>query len=94
MSRTAELEKKVAALPGGAEFKDAVDGLPVEALKARITSLQQQLDESEEHKEANEALTEARATVSELVGPYNDVKKAVKVKTKYILELIKEKGGN
>lgn len=75
------------------EFAAEVDGLSDAALRARIVSLQQALAESEMHKEANEALTQARAEVNELAGPYNDVKKAVKLKTRYILDLIAEKGG-
>lgn len=74
------------------DFVIEVDGLPVEALKARIVQLQQSLEESEEHKESNDSLKEARAQVSELAGPYRDVKKAVKLKTKYIIELLKTKG--
>lgn len=76
------------------EFASEVDGLSDAALRARIVSLQQALAESEQHKEENEALIQARAEVTELSGPYNDVKKAVKLKTRYILTLIEEKGGN
>lgn len=75
------------------EFALEVNNLSAADLKGRIVSMQQQLAESEAHKEANEALTQARAEVSELVGPYNDVKKAVKLKTRYILELIAEREG-
>lgn len=74
------------------DFVQEVDNLSAEELKGRIVQLQRALEESEEHKEANDVLASARAEVSELVGPYNDVKKAVKAKTKYIIELLKEKG--
>lgn len=93
MSRDEALEKKVNKLPGGVEFKEEVDRLSVPQLEARITNMQKQLEESEEHKEANVKLNNAKAEVKELSGPYNDVKKAVKVKTKYIIALIREKGG-
>lgn len=88
-----ELENKVYKLPGGKEFKEEVDTLNISQLEARISNYQKALDESEEHKKENEALKQAKAEVSLLEGPYNDVKKAVQVKTKYIIELIKEKGG-
>lgn len=93
MSRDAELENKVYKLPGGKEFKEEVDTLSIATLEARITKMQKDLDESEEHRKNNEALIQVKNEKAELEGPYNDVKKAVQVKTKYIIELIKEKGG-
>ena len=92
MSRNEELEKKLLALPGGQEFKEVVDRLNAADINNRISQLQKLLAESEEHKEQNEALKQARAEVSELAGPYRDVKKAVAIKTKYLVELAKEKG--
>lgn len=73
------------------DFCHEVDSLGAEALKARIVQLQQTLEESEAHKDSNEELKQLRSQVSELAGPYRDVKKAVKLKTKYIIELLKEK---
>jgi hypothetical protein len=73
------------------EFAVEVSKLDATALKSRITGLQQALEESEEHKNANQALIDARTEVSLLSGPYRDVKKAVKLKTKYILELLKSR---
>lgn len=72
------------------EFADEVRKLDAEALKARIVALQKGLQESEEHRENNEALHDAKETVRMLQEPYNDVRKAVKLKTKYILELLLE----
>lgn len=74
-------------------FADEVESLSITQLEARISSYQKQLDESEEHKEANELLKHAQEKVSELNGPYNDIRNAVKLKTKFIIHLIKEKGG-
>lgn len=74
------------------EFSQEVYNLPPSDLKNRIAALQQSLSESEEHKASNEALNEARDQVSLLSGTYRDVKKAVKLKTKYILELLKSRG--
>lgn len=93
MARDEELEKKLFKLAGGAEFKNEVDGLSIELLEQRITNMQKALDESREHKKNNEALKKVSDEKSELEGPYKDVEKAVKVKTKYIIELVKEKGG-
>lgn len=93
MSRDEKLEKQVFKLPGGKEFKETVDRMSVKDLEGRITQMQKDLADSEEHRENNKVLKDAKDKVSELSGPYNDVKKAIKVKTKYIIELIKEKGG-
>ena len=88
-----DLENKLFKLPGGQEFKEEVDRLSIQQLEARISRMQKDLDDSEEHKKNNEALNKVKNEKAELEGPYNDVKKAVKIKTKYIIELIKEKGG-
>lgn len=88
-----KLVEKLYKLPGGEEFEGAVLGLSVQALKERIAQMQKDLDESEEHKKENQALADLKSEVATIEGPYNDVKKAVKVKTKYCIELIKEKGG-
>lgn len=93
MGRDADIEGKVYKLAGGQEFKEEVDRLSIEALEARITAYQKGLDESREHKKNNEALAKVSAEKSELEAPYREVENAVKVKTKYIIELIKEKGG-
>lgn len=74
------------------EFCQEVDALGADALKARIVSYQQSLAESEACKENDDELKQARAKVSELNGPYQDVKKAVKIKTSYLVELLAEKG--
>jgi hypothetical protein len=88
-----DLEKKLFKLPGGEEFKSTVDSLNVAQLEARISDMQKHLNESEEHKENNEDLKNAKEEVKLLSEPYNDLKNAIKIKTKYIIELIKEKGG-
>lgn len=74
------------------DFCIEVQVLSTEQLKERVISLQQQLEESEEHKESNDALKEARVVCQELSAPYRDVKKAVKLKTKFILDLLKNRG--
>ncbi len=73
------------------DFAKELEGKQIADLEDRIVGMQKALEESEEHKENNEALKAARAEVSELSGPYRDVKKAVRLKTKYILELLNER---
>lgn len=74
------------------EFCSEVETLSADELKARIVQLQRALEDSENHKDNNEDLKSARSEVSELSAPYRDVKTAVKLKTKYIIELLQEKG--
>lgn len=74
------------------DFVSEVQALDGAQLKARIVKLQQGLEESEAHKEANEELKSARANCTELSAPYRDVRKAVKLKTSYLIELLNEKG--
>lgn len=90
--RDEKLESKVYKLPGGKEFKEEADRKSIADLEDSIVRLQKGLDESRAHKEENVALRNARDEVAELSGPYNDVEKAVKIKTKYMIELLKEKG--
>jgi hypothetical protein len=75
------------------EFQSEVVGLAIPQLDKRISDMQKDLQDSEEHKSANEALENARKEVAELAGPYTDVKKAIGLKTKYLVSLIREKGG-
>ena len=74
------------------DFCKEVDALSADQLKARIVGIQQALAESESCKESDDELKQARAKLSELNGPYQDVKKAVKIKTSYLVELLAEKG--
>lgn len=76
------------------EFSAEVAGLDVQAMKNRIAGYAKELEDSETHKEENQDLIDAQAEVSLLTGPYKDVRKAVRMKTRYLLGLIKEKGGN
>ena len=87
-----KLEKKVYALPGGKEFIDEMLRLNPQQLEARISNMQKHLEESEEHRENNGPLKRAKDEVKELSGPYNGVRKAVKLKTKFIIATLKEKG--
>lgn len=89
---TEALEKKVLKLAGGKEFLIEVQRLSAEELEARISQLQVGLEESRSHKEENEALKAAKEEVALLTGPYRDVESAVKLKTKVIIDLLKEQG--
>ncbi len=69
------------------EFVAEVSGLSVADLDARLCALTKGLAETEEAKEKDEALENAKALVSELSAPYRDAKKALGMKIKYIVSL-------
>jgi hypothetical protein len=75
------------------EFAREVAGLDVQALKNRIAKYAGELSKSEEQQENDEALITTKAEAKELGAPYREVKKAVATKTRYLLGLIEEKGG-
>lgn len=76
------------------EFALEVARLGVQDLKNRIAGYAKALSESEQCMENDETLRSAKENAKELGAPYRDVKKAVAIKTRYILDLIEEKGGN
>ncbi len=75
------------------EFINEVVGLSVEQLNSRLSQLAKDYESIEEAKKADEGLEEARNTAKELGAPYREGKKAVRMKSAYIVALIKEKGG-
>lgn len=75
------------------EFTSEVAGLSVEELDARLAQLAKDIEAFFQAKEADEALEEARLAASELAAPYRDGAKALRLKSRYLVALIKEKGG-
>ena len=75
------------------EFTDSCQGLSVQQLENRIATYQKELQESEDFRAKDEGLARAKAEAKELAAPYNEVAKAVGTKTRYLIELIREKGG-
>jgi len=75
------------------EFTASVDGLSVDDLNQRLATYAKEDEAVDDAKEADEGLEEAKSRVTELSGPYRDAKKAIKLKMKYLVNLVKEKGG-
>lgn len=75
------------------EFCDSCQGLSVQQLEQRIATYQKELQDSETHKEGNDLLRKAIAEAKELGAGYREVKKDTGRKTRYLIELIREKGG-
>jgi uncharacterized small protein (DUF1192 family) len=76
------------------EFCGEVAGLSVEELNSRIAEITKGISEAEDKLKGNEEVESLRNALSEILGPLRDAKKAAKLKTKYIISLIKEKGGS
>lgn len=75
------------------DFSEAVDGLSVGDLETRLSTYAKELVKIKEAKEADEKLNDVLALKAELEGPYKDAKKAVELKSEYMVTLIREKGG-
>jgi hypothetical protein len=75
------------------DFASEVAGLSVQDLNNRLAELAKANEWNETKKEEDEDLEKAKGLASELAAPYRDEKKALRVKSKYVIGLIKEKGG-
>jgi hypothetical protein len=76
------------------EFPEVVDGLSLEDLEKRISTYAKEAENIEDAKEADEGLAAAKDQVAELSAPYKDAKKAIRLKIRYLIQLVKDKGGN
>lgn len=75
------------------DFVDAVSGMALQELEARLGTLNKHRVTTQNAKDADEKLEEIKQIKSELEGPYNDTIKAVDLQSKYVVMLIKDKGG-
>lgn len=75
------------------EFVGEVVGLSVDDLNKRLAALAKASQENDENQENDKELEQAKAHARELGETYREPRKAIKKKTKYIVALIKEKGG-
>lgn len=76
------------------DFAEAVIGLAVNDLENRLLNYAKEREKVRDAKEADEQLQEIVNAKAELEGPYKDAQKAIDLKSRYIIALIKEKGGD
>lgn len=76
------------------EFPEVVDALGLDDLEKRLSQYAKEQDKVDQAKEADEALEQAKEQVKEYNAPYSEAKKALKLKMKYLIMLIGEKGGS
>src|SRR5258708_7792475 len=77
------------------QYSGEVMGLGVPQLDQRIAELRKTLDDAAQFQEEKngEAMKSLAAQLKDLRADYGDVKKAVALKTKYLVSLVREKGG-
>lgn len=85
---TKDVQKK---LP---DFADAVAGLSVADLETRLLNYAKESENIDDAKDADEELQRTRELVKELGAPYAEARKMIKLKMRYIVQLIGEKGGD
>lgn len=76
------------------EFTPGVDGLSVSELETKLSTYAKEQEKVQAAKESDEELEEARSKVTSLAGPYKDANAAIRLKMKYIISLIGDKGGD
>lgn len=77
------------------KYSAEVMGLSVPQLDQRIATLQKTLEDAVQFQEEKngEALKSLAAQLKDLKADLGDTRKAVALKTKYLVSLVKEKGG-
>jgi hypothetical protein len=75
------------------EFAGEVAGLSVDQLNARLAEQAKAAEWNQQAKEDDEELAEKKEAASEAAAPYRDAAKAIRLKSRYLIKLIKEKGG-
>jgi hypothetical protein len=71
-----------------------VDSMSTADLETRLNIYAKELEKVKVAKEKDTDLKNAKELSSELGAPYHDAKKAIELKTSYIIMLIGEKGGD
>lgn len=75
------------------ELVDECASLSVEQLDARLAQCAKDSQAAEEIKEADMKYQAAKDEAKELGAPHRDAKKAIKLRSRYLIALIKERGG-
>lgn len=83
-------EKVKAEFP---EFYEECQSLNVDALNGRLAQAAKDAQSTEEAKEADEEYQAAKQAASDMGSPYRDAKKAIKLRSKFIIATIKDRGG-
>lgn len=74
------------------DFYKEVQTVETDHLNTRLATLSKGREEVLESKENDEALEDAKEQVAAMTGPYRDALKAIGLKSKYIIKLLKDRG--
>lgn len=85
-----DIKKIIARLPTG--FVDDVAGMNGDGLRSEIIKAETSLREVEKEQKADEKLQGAKELVKDIVGSYNDAKRAQRAKIAYALHVLEERG--
>ena len=94
-------QSKAPKLPFGVDqdFLDSIQSMTTDELKARVVTLQVQVQENEAFKEtpefqqAQEEFDLAKERYDYVAGPIRETAKSLKNRTKAVIEVLKAKGG-
>lgn len=76
------------------DFAEEASSLSEDALRKILASLAEQGDNVDESKENDKELDDAVEAAKEKSAPYRDAKRAIKLKTRYIVSILKEGANN
>ena len=85
-----DIKKIIAKLPVG--FAEEAAGMDGDALRSVIVAAETSIREVEREQGADEKLQGAREIVKDIMGGYNDAKRAQRAKIAYALHLLEERG--
>lgn len=85
-----DIKKIIAKLPTG--FVEDAAGMDGDALRAAIVRAEELVRETEREQGQDEKLAGAREIVRDIMGGYNDAKRAQRAKIAYALHLLEERG--
>ena len=85
-----DIKKIAAKLPSG--YAEDAAGMSGSQLRDEIIKAETALHEVDKELKADEKVTGARELLKDLVGAYNDTKKAQRAKIQYALHLLEERG--
>ncbi|MBI5514851.1 MAG: hypothetical protein HY909_13835 [Deltaproteobacteria bacterium] len=85
-----DIKKIIARLPTG--FVDDASGMNGDRLRAEIIRAETALREVEQLTKADTKLQGAKEIVKDIVGSYNDARRAQRAKIAYVLHVLEERG--
>lgn len=85
-----KLSKVVAQLPAG--FVDQAEAMSSDALRAEIVRAETAIREVDREQEADDKLAGAREIARDIMGGYNEARRAQRAKIAYALHVIEQRG--